>query len=111
MYTIDELNIDGDLIVTEKDGFDIKTYFEDEFISPEDVGIEDKEDLQAIYDGELSWLILIVKAYKNGIELGSDSLGGCCYKDLNDLLDDYYKDLINNAVKEAKNNLKSLIKE
>ncbi len=111
MYTPEELGIDTDLLVTEQDGFNLITTFKDEFMDPEEL-FEFEEDIQAIYEGDVCWLIMEVKAYKNGIELGSDSIGGLAYSwdHIDDIVakDSYYPDLISAAVKQAKDNINKL---
>ncbi len=109
-YTTDDLNISESLVVNERDGFKIVTTFEDEWIDPKDMFDDERDIIQAVYNGDVTWLIMIVTAYKHGIEIGSANLGGCSYSRMDDMLstDGYYADLINDAVSEAKENIKKL---
>jgi hypothetical protein len=67
-----------ELIHTEKKaGFRIAFYACEEFLNPaDDLGVE---ECRRIDNGELCWFMAEVTASKDGIELGTDYLGGCCY--------------------------------
>ena len=68
---------------------------------------EEKEVLRKIDNGTLVWFVARVEAIKNGIVLGTDYLGGCCYDSVQQFIDsnDYYADMVEAAVNEARNNL------
>lgn len=67
---------------------------------------------QKIDDGFYQWFIVRVEAYKNGILLGSDYLGGCLYESYEDFLEDgYYGDMVDQAITEAKTNINKLVTE
>ena len=97
-------------------GFDIvcSTTWED--IHPSDVFDETPEDmaemLRKIDNGLLSWFMVRVQAFKNGILLGTDYLGGNLYENESDFVTEsggYYEDMIESAIKEAKDNLSKLL--
>ena len=72
---------------------------------------EDKQDiLRRIENGDLVWFFARVQAFKNGIELGSDYLGGCCYKSYAQFVvaSDYYADMVENVVSQARENIAKL---
>ncbi len=101
-------------IHTEKyKGFDISLSVAPEDYAP-DWDFETEEEKQKllndIENGNVEWFMAKVTASKNGIGLGSDHLGGCCYKSVEDFInpDCYYGDMRNQAVKEAKEAIKSL---
>ena len=100
----------------DKDGFQI--YF---YAYPETNGLEmtfddSVDDIKELYrqinDGLLVYFVASVEAYKHGTKLGTDYLGGCLYKSFDDFInekDGYITDMINEAVKEAKNTIKKLL--
>lgn len=61
--------------------------------------------------GHTTWFIARVQAFKNGIELGTDYLGGCCYESEKSFVDesDYYGDMVHSAIDEAKKNILGLV--
>jgi hypothetical protein len=72
---------------------------------------EDKQNtLDRINNGDLVWFVARVQAFNNGIELGADYLGGCCYDSYNQFVEasDYYADMVENAVSEARSTLAKL---
>jgi hypothetical protein len=72
---------------------------------------EDKQDtLRRIDNGDLVWFVARVQAFKNGIELGTNYLGGCCYDSYMQFVEasDYYADMVENTVIEAKANITKL---
>lgn len=72
---------------------------------------EDKQDLlRRIDNGDLVWFVARVQAFKNGIELGTDYLGSCCYDSYMQFVEasDYYADMVENAVSEARENIAKL---
>ena len=96
----------------EKDGFVIDTYALPEDINPADVFdmFEDQETLEGIESGKYEWFCAKVTASKNGIKLASEYLGGCCYKNLDDFInqDCYYGDMVRTVITEAKDAIKDL---
>lgn len=97
------------------EGFDIAVYAlpEDDdpsgyFASGDDEW--DREQCQAIYDGNVEWFCAKVTASKAGIELASDYLGACAYKRLADFIDVdcYYGDMRANVAAMARNNIAKL---
>jgi hypothetical protein len=94
-------------------GFDIVFSVTPEIDTP-DWDFESEEDRQdlidRINDGRLSWFVARVQAFKNGILLGTDYLGGCCYDSpmqfVND--SDYYGDMVENVVAEAREAIEQL---
>jgi hypothetical protein len=97
-------------------GFDIVFSVTHEDHQP-DWDFEDEADKQNLFDrienGDLVWFVARVQAFKNGIELGADYLGGCCYGShmqfVND--SDYYADMVENVVSEARANVAKLTQE
>ncbi len=65
---------------------------------------EEKQELfRKIDNGVLLWFCAKVSAHKHGILLASDYLGGCCYDDINQFLNDvYYQDMVGMVINEAK---------
>ncbi len=95
---------------TEIEGFTVRLRFEDEHIHPSDI-LEDQEDLQAIYEGNVTWLVAIVEVFKCGVELASTSLGAITYRwdDLEDFIEDTFPEMANEAIDEAKSKLNDLL--
>lgn len=86
-------------------------------IAPEDMAPdwdfeseEDREDtLRKIDNGTLLWFVARVTASRKGVALGTDYLGGCCYGSVQEFLQDgYYTDMIDAAVKEARETISEL---
>ena len=71
---------------------------------------DDAETLARISSGELCWFVARVEAFKCGVLLGSDYLGGCCYDSPRQFIEasDYYGGMVENAVAEARVKLKAL---
>lgn len=72
---------------------------------------EAREDtLRKIESGELAYFIARVQAFKNGILLGTDYLGGCCYDSPMQFVEqnDYYADMVSSVIVEAQGNIKAL---
>jgi hypothetical protein len=94
-------------------GFDIVFSVTHEDNQP-DWDFENEEDKQATLDrinnGDLVWFVARVQAFKNGIELGTDYLGGCCYDSYMQFVEasDYYADMVENAVSEARSAIAKL---
>lgn len=99
----------------QKDGFEIHVYAMPEDISP--IGqfasgddAADQEIIDKINDGTYTWFVAQVTASKEGVELGCDYLGGCCYLSYDDFIksNDYYADMVDVAITEAKAKLAKL---
>jgi len=94
-------------------GFDIVFSVTPEIDAP-DWDFESEEDRQdlidRINDGRLSWFVARVQAFKNGILLGTDYLGGCCFDSPMQFVNgsDYYGDMVENAVAEAQEAVEQL---
>lgn len=91
----------------DRDGFKIDFYALAEHITLEQLGYEaeDAEETRAqLEDGALVMFCAKITASKNGIELASDYLGGCIYKDEKDFInnDCYYGDMVRTVIAEAK---------
>jgi len=72
---------------------------------------EDRQDLiDRINDGRMAWFVARVQAFKNGILLGTDYLGGCCYDSPMQFVNasDYYGEMVENAVAEAQEAVEQL---
>ena len=101
--------------IEEKDGFTIRFYACEEDSSPDghfDSGDDeyDQEILDKIADGTYTWFIAKVTASKEGIELADEYLGGCCYDTPMQFVkdNDYYADMVNTVIAEAKNKIAKL---
>lgn len=99
----------------EQEGFTVRCYALPEdmlpverFASGDDVA--DQEIIDKINDGTYAWFMVKVTASKKGIVLGTDYLGGCCYKSEKDFVesDDYYAGMRAEAIAEAKKAIASL---
>jgi hypothetical protein len=97
-------------------GFDIvfSVTYED---SEPDWDFENEEDkqntLRRIEQGDLVWFVARVQAFKNGIELGTDYLGGCCYDSYMQFVEEngYYADMVESAISEARETIAKLTEE
>ena len=75
--------------------------------TPVDDGLYEPEDLKEIYKNldNYTWMYFCaeLKAYVNGINLSTDTLGQCIYESLDDfkINSGYYEDMKSNCVKEA----------
>lgn len=60
--------------------------------------------------GVYAWFDARVEVYQQGILLGSDFLGGCLYDSPMQFVreSEYYEDMVNNAISDAKNSLEKL---
>lgn len=90
----------------DRNGFKIDFYAVEDF---QDVRgqFEDEDAAEIIAQleaGDLVQFTAKVTASKNGIELASDYLGGCFYKDEKDFVnnEDYYGDMVQTVIEEAK---------
>ena len=105
-----------ELAAYERNGFDIivdKTY---EDMDPRDSFDSEcfdiKELCQDIESGRLDWFMLRVRVMVENIELSSEYLGGCLYKDAAEVLTDgTAEDLIDMALTEAKKDVYRLYKK
>ena len=89
------------------DGFEIVLSIAPETMEP-DWDFETEEERQELFErinnGSLVWFVAKVTASKNGIELASDYLGGCCYESISEFVKDgYYSDMVQNTISEARN--------
>jgi hypothetical protein len=81
---------------------------------PKDCFDYEEEEMLELCDkidrGVYSWFAARVEAYKNGVLLGSDFLGGCLYDTPMQFVTEsgYYSDMVDSAVNEAKNTLELL---
>ena len=95
-----------------RDGFDIVLSFAPEDTEPDWFMTEgEKIDLfDKIDRGVLLWFMARVEVKKAGITLGADYLGGCCYESVSDFVrGGYYKDMINEAMREARKTISELV--
>lgn len=95
------------------EGFTIKLYTTPEYDFP-DWDLPPSELEQVINDinrGKLIYFIAKVVAEKLDIELASDCLGSCCYKNIQEFIaDPYYKDMVTTVINEAKQKIQQLKK-
>lgn len=99
----------------EREGFDIVVSVDYEDI-PLDCLFDDEEEIKQLAEkidsGELLYFVVRVQAMKAGIELGVEYLGGNIYSDYKNFLEDnYFEDLADRAIEEAKKELPNLLKE
>ena len=75
-----------------------------------DDSCHDIEDIcRKIDNGTYVWFMVRVEAFKSGILLGTDYLGGCLYESYQEFLQDaYYEDMVSTAIADAKQNLEKL---
>jgi hypothetical protein len=107
------------------EGFDIVFSVAPEDIHPADC-FDDSIDLETgtpyhdipemirrIDNGTLSWFVARVEAYKNGVLLASEYLGGNLYEEPTDFISDsgYYEDMKDTAINEAKETIKKLTED
>ena len=98
-----------------RDGFDIVVSVTHEDTHPRDLfddSIDDIDEMcRKIDEGYLSWFIARVQAFKCGVELASDYLGGNLYEDARDFIKEsggYYEDMLHNVTNEALQKIKQL---
>jgi hypothetical protein len=86
------------------DGFEIVLSVAPEDTDPRDHFDDDGETAQAIADGTLEWFVARVEAVREGVVLGTDTLGACCYANAREFLNetDYYGDMRAQAIAEAR---------
>jgi hypothetical protein len=97
------------------DGFDIKLFalVEETFIVDSfDSSIYDVQNLiDGVNKHELMWFCAKVTAYKNGIKLDSEYLGGCLYESLEEFMKDpYFEDMKGQVIENSKTIIKELTK-
>jgi hypothetical protein len=100
----------------ERNGFDIIVDKSYEDIHPSDLFDDSEHDVkqlcQDIECGNLDWFMLRVRVMVENIELSSQFLGGCLYKDAREVLTDgTAEDLIDTALTEAKRDVYRLYKK
>jgi len=103
------------------EGFDIITSIQPEIMHPSESfdssSFADDDGLQklieAIDNGSLQWFVVRVQAFKNGILLASDYLGGNCYENPSDFITEggYYEDMRWTVINEANEAIKTLTGE
>lgn len=94
-------------------GFDIVFSVTPELSEPDwDFGTEEdkQETLNRIERGDLAWFVARVQAFKHGVLLGTDYLGGCCYDSPKQFVESsgYYGDMVEAAVEEARYKIEKL---
>jgi hypothetical protein len=87
-------------------------------VRPEDIhprasfddSCHDIEDIcNKIDNGTYVWFIARVEAYRHGVLLATDYLGGCLYENYQDFLSDgYYEDMVSNVIAEATQTIEKL---
>ena len=95
----------------ERNGFTVKLEFGPEHDDPR--GHFDTDDCDEICDditsGNLLWFVARVAVQREGITLGDDYLGGCCYASAADFMaGGYYEDMIHCAMVNAESMLERL---
>lgn len=92
------------------DGFIIRTYVAPEDIDPA-MEFDCPELVEDINSGAMEWFQVKITASKCGVELGSDSMGCCCYKKFDDFLGcEYWSDMVETAITEAREIIEELKK-
>ena len=97
----------------DKQGFHIVFSVRPEDMHPRDSfddSCHDIEDIcRKIDSGAYVWFIARVEAYRHGVLLATDYLGGCLYDNYQDFLsDDYYEDMVSNVIAEANQTIEKL---
>ena len=105
-----------ELAVYERNGFDIIVDKSYEDMAPKDCFDDTQFDIAEINHniehGHLDWFMLRVRVMVENIELSSEFLGGCLYKDPREVLTDgTAEDLIDMALTEAKRDVYRLYKK
>jgi hypothetical protein len=105
-----------ELAVYERNGFDIIVDKSYEDMDPKDCFDDECFNLKEMYSdiesGNLDWFMLRVRVMVENIELSSQFLGGCLYKDAREVLTDgTAEDLIAEALVEAKRDIYRLYKK
>ena len=94
-------------------GFHIVFSAEPEDMDPRLCWLEDQdiEDIRRKIDnGTYLWFVARVEAYRHGVLLASDYLGGCLYESFEDFTQEggYYEDMVHNVITAAKSTLARL---
>ena len=105
--------------VTNFDGFDIYFEAEKEFIPMRKHFVEEcgwsKDEYASLVSDKPKWFSAHVVAKKGDIELGEAYLGCCCYNSHEEFYaryaDGYFKDMMKEAVEEAKARLPDVLKD
>ena len=98
----------------EHNGFLIVTSITPEDMHPRDSFDDTPEELaemcRKIDQGLLSWFVVRVQAFKHGVLLGTDYLGGNLYENPADFITEggYYADMVHTATSEAENTIELL---
>lgn len=98
----------------EHNGFLIVTSITPEDMHPRDSFDDTPEELaemcRKIDQGLLSWFVVRVQAFKHGVLLGTDYLGGNLYENPADFVTEggYYADMVHTATAEAANTIELL---
>ena len=105
-----------ELAVYERNGFDVIVDKSYEDMAPKDCFDDTQFDIAEINHniehGHLDWFMLRVRVMVENIELSSQFLGGCLYKDAREVLTDgTAEDLIDMALTEAKRDVYRLYKK
>jgi len=99
----------------QSEGFEINLTLEPEYEQP-DWDFESEQQKQDLLDkiesGELLWFVAKVTASKCGVELAVDYIGGCCYKSIDDFIENsgYYEDMKQTCINNAKEKILELVK-
>lgn len=97
-------------------GFDIRFEFYPEEMHPadsfDDAVCDLREILYKIETGQWEWFWVECIASLNGVDFGTDSLGGCLYESFDQFVDmnDYSEDMMELAVKDARDVIETLSK-
>jgi hypothetical protein len=91
----------------ERDGYDIIVDKSYEDMHPSESFDNECYDIKELCNdidsGRLDWFMLRVRVLVEGLELASEYLGGCLYKDAREVLTDgTAEDLIDSAIEQAK---------
>ena len=105
-----------ELACYEREGFDVIVDKSYEDIHPSDLFDDSEYDIKQLCEdiesGNLDWFMLRVRVMVENIELSSEFLGGCLYKDPREVLTDgTAEDLIDMALTEAKRDVYRLYKK
>jgi hypothetical protein len=91
--------------------FTVSLDFEEEFCPPDWFTSEEEEKalIHKIYNGELLYFCARVSVIWRGQEIGSDSLGCCCYQTPKDFMEGgYFRDMVREAIIQARKHFKEL---
>ena len=94
-----------------RDGFEVVLSVAPETDDPRDHFDDDGETAQAIADGRFDWFVARVEAQRDGITLGTDYLGACCYESPQQFVaesEGYYADMVKQAIDDARATLARL---